>query len=62
MLNSFDGRIFLRAGGAKGPRRIANSMDRFGMGRAASTHKLGPRLRNLDEGRSVSCQAFDQIH
>ena len=40
MLNSFDGRIFLRTGGAKGPRGFTNSMDRFGVGRAASTDEL----------------------
>lgn len=62
MLNSFDGRIFLRTGGAKGPCCGTNSMDRFVVGCAASTHKLGLPFRSLDEGRSVSCNAFEQIH
>jgi hypothetical protein len=62
MLNSFDGRVFLRTGGAKGPCSFTNRMDRFGVGRAASTHKLGLPFRSLDEGRSVSCHALEQIH
>ena len=62
MLNSFDGRIFLRTGGAKGPRGFTNSMDRFGVGRAASTDELHSSLREFDQRRSVSCNAFEQIH
>jgi hypothetical protein len=62
MLNSFDSRIFLRTGGAKGPRGFTNRMDRFGVGGAAFTHELDPRFRSLDQGRSVSCNTFEQIH
>ena len=62
MLNSFDGRVFLRTGGAKGPCCVTYSMDRFGMGGAAFTHELDPRFRSLDQRRSVSCHALEQIH